>query len=124
MRTILFSLIVSLAACAPAYQGTVAVSSNPDLVEVTPGVRVIPDYGESIFFVDGFYWWYVDGMWYRSGSYTDGWVYIATPPPVIIGLGDPFRYRHYRPPHYVVHQRPVPVNQIHRPAIVRDHRRR
>lgn len=120
MRTLLLALSLSLASCAGPVQGTFAVST-PDLVYVAPGVRVIPDYNESIFFADGFYWWYADGLWYRSTYYTGGWTYIASPPVAVVRIGDPYRYRHYRPRDYVVRRRPVPSDRIQRPA-VRDHR--
>jgi hypothetical protein len=104
------------------HRGTVVVSSSPDLVVVSPGLQVIADYDEPIFFADGFYWWYVDGYWYRSTVYTGGWIYVSNPPVVIVRIGEPHRYRHYRPHGYVVRQRPVPSRQLERPA-TRDHRR-
>ncbi|MGE0401004.1 MAG: hypothetical protein AB7T06_30120 [Kofleriaceae bacterium] len=122
MRTILLTLLIAVASCGGPVHGTVSVST-PDLVYVAPGVRVIADYGESIFFVDGFYWWYVDGLWYRSTYYTGGWVYIASPPLAVIRIGDPVRFKHYRPSNYVVRSRPLPPSRIQRP-VVRDHRRR
>jgi hypothetical protein len=114
-------------------RGTVVVSSGtPDLVYDAPGVQVIADYDEPIFYADGFYWWYVDGYWYRSSAYTDGWIYVDTPPVVIVRIHEPHRYRHYRPHGYVVRHRPAPSRTIKRPAVrehrstrpkVRDHRR-
>lgn len=101
-------------------------SGPPDLVEVDAGVRVIPDYDEAIFFADGFYWWSVDGAWYRSPSYTGGWVYWSTPPVGILRIREPWRFRHHHPPTYVAHRRPVPAHAIrppvHRGPTVRDHR--
>ena len=97
------------------------VVSTPDLVHVAPGVHVIADYDEPIFYADGFYWWYWDGAWYRSTMYTSGWVYVASPPAVIVRIGEPYRYRHYRPHGYVVRHRPAPAHTIKRPA-VREHR--
>ena len=114
------------------HRGTVVVAATPDLVTVSPGVQVIADYDEPIFFADGFYWWYVDGVWYRSTMYTTGWVYVATPPLVIVRIHEPHRYRHYRPHGYVVRHRPAPSHTLQRPKVrehrttrpkVRDHRR-
>jgi hypothetical protein len=113
------------------YRGTVAVSGEvPDLAYVEPGVQVIADYDEPIFFADGFYWWSVDGAWYRSSYYTGGWVYVATPPLVVMRIREPHRFRHYRPSGYVVHRRPVPSHRVQRPGPshraerphIRDHR--
>lgn len=121
---VLISLALAAGCGAAEYSGTVAVTATtPDLVTVGPGVQVIADYGESIFFADGFYWWFFDGYWYRSTAYTGGWVYIAAPPAVIVRIREPHRYRHYRPHGYVVHRRPVPAHRVQRP-IVRDHRAR
>ncbi len=128
-----FILVLALGASCLVRARThgAVVVSQPDLVAVAPGVHVIADYGEPIFFADGVYWWYVDGYWYRSSMYTDGWVYAARPPRVILSIGDPHRYRHYRPHGYVVRHRPAPVHTIRRPAVrerhdtrrrVRDHR--
>jgi hypothetical protein len=103
------------------YRGTVAVStSTPDLVYAAPGVSVIADYDEPIFYSGGFYWWNYDGYWYRSRYYTGGWTY-ARPPVAIAHIRDPYRYRRYRPSGYVVRQRPVPSDRIERPRI-RDRR--
>ena len=117
----LLSMLVSaaLSGCAGvAYTGTVAVET-PDLVYVGPGVHVIADYDEPIFFADGFYWWYYGTTWYRSTYYTGGWI-VASPPSVMLSI-ETHRYRHYRPIGYVSHHRPVPSHRVQRP-IVRDHR--
>jgi len=113
---------------------TVGVSAGtPDLVAVGPGVSVIADYDEPIFFADGFYWWNYDGYWYRSNYYTGGWAFVASPPIVVARIGSPYYYRHYRPSGYVARSRPVPYGRVQRPvyrgggggrAVVRDHRRR
>lgn len=132
MRSLLALVLVSLLAGACAgelrYSGPVGVVvDTPDLVEVSPGVRVIADYDESIFYADGFYWYFYDGGWYRSTYYTGGWVF-ASPPMVIARIDQPHRYRHYRPHGHVVRHRPVPSHRVQRPSrrgpSVRDHRRR
>ena len=111
-----------LAGCAGTYRGSVyATASAPDMAYVAPGVRVIADYDEPIFFSDGFYWYNQNGYWYRSNSYTSGWVFVASPPRAIISINRPYAYAHYRPHNYVVHRRPVPIHRFERP-VVRDHR--
>jgi hypothetical protein len=103
------------------YSGSVAVSSTtPDLAYVAPGVHVIADYDEPIFYSDGYYWWSVDGAWYRSTSYTGGWVNVGIPPVAVARIRTPYAYRHYRPSGYVVHRRPVPSHRVQRPTIVRE----
>jgi hypothetical protein len=99
------------------YSGGVSVST-PDLVEVEPGVQVVADYDESIFYTDGFYWRYDNGGWYRSSNYATGFVYYDSPPVTVTRIQRPERYVHYRPSGYVAHNRPE-----RRPEpIVRDHR--
>src|SRR5580765_4401630 len=77
---------VLLAGCAGTVGYEASVSSDgyygPDLVYVAPGVQVIADYNEPIFYSDSFYWRFDGGTWYRSRSYTGGWVYATPPQPL------------------------------------------
>jgi hypothetical protein len=98
-----------------------ATISTPDLVTVTPGIQVIADYDEPIFYTDGFYWRYYDNAWYRSNTYTAGWIYIDSPPVTITRIDQPRIYAHYRPAGYVARNRPVPAHQLRQPE-ARDHR--
>jgi hypothetical protein len=70
----------------------------PPMVEVQPGVLVVHDYDEEVFFVDGRYWMHWrDGRWYRANDYRGGWV-TAEPravPGSIVRL-PPGTYRHYK----------------------------
>lgn len=127
MRITLASILLALALGAGCsgvgYRGTVEVSARtPDLLYVAPGVQVIADYDEPIFYSDGYYWWFYDGVWYRSPSYTGGWAYVSMPPVTIARIYEPHRYRHFRPQGYTVHRRPVPSREVRRPVVVRDHR--
>ena len=113
--------------------GVGVYASTPDLVAVGPGVSVIADYDEPIFYADGLYWWNYNGYWYRSSYYTGGWVMVSSPPIVVARIGSPYYYRHYRPSGYVARSRPVPYHRVQRPAyrsgggggraVIRDHRR-
>ena len=58
---------------------TTADPYGPDLVYAGPGVQVIADYNEPIFYSEGLYWRYYGGAWYRSSYYTGGWVYARPP---------------------------------------------
>jgi hypothetical protein len=89
------------AALAAGCAATVATDGyGPDLVTVSPGVQVIADYDEPIFYSDGFYWRYDGGVWYRSTYYTGGWAY-ARPPVAVMRIQQPYAYRHYRPAGWV-----------------------
>lgn len=69
---------------------------GPDLVYAAPGVMVIADFDQPIFYADNFYWRQEGVTWYRSTDYRSGWVY-APPPPSIRGIDRPGRFAHYRP---------------------------
>ena len=125
MSTRFVSLLIcaALAGCAGEthYRGTVAVSaSTPDMVYVAPGVSVIADYDEPIFYSNGYYWYNHEGVWFRSSYYTGGWTAEYNPPSALIRIERPYAYVHYRPHNYVSHRLPVPAYRIQRP-IVRDH---
>ena len=129
MRGTILCAVLSAAALAGCYAtGDVGYSATyssngdvyatPDLVTVSPGVQVVADYDEPVFYTDGFYWRYYDGLWYRSGNYAAGWVYVERPPYAVVRIERPYAYRHYRPTGYVARSRPS-----YRPQpIVRDHR--
>lgn len=113
------------------YGGGVTVST-PDLVEVSPGVQVVADYDDSVFYSDGYYWRNDGGNWYRSTYYSGGWGYYASPPRAIISINQPYRYRNYRPSGYQPRHQPYrqqePIRDHRTPAPtyrqpeIRDHR--
>lgn len=117
----ILSAVAAAAVVAGCY-GTVGHSAStssdgygPDLVYAAPGVQVIVDYDEPIFFADNLYWRFDGVRWYRSGSYTGGWVY-ATPPAAVLRIDQPRKYVHYRPQGWVDRR-----SHAQRP-IARDHR--
>ncbi|HEY1550730.1 MAG TPA: hypothetical protein VGG28_23030 [Kofleriaceae bacterium] len=81
-----------------------ADDGGADLVEVSPGVEVIADYDEPIFFADDLYWVNRGGFWYSSTWYGGGWGRNYNPPGHILGISRPDMYRHYRPAGYVAHE--------------------
>ena len=82
---------------------------GPDLVYAAPGVQVIADYDEPIFYSDGSYWRYYGNTWYRSPRYSGGWAY-ATPPAAVLHIDRPYAYAHYRPSGWQGHAaRPAPA---------------
>ncbi len=82
-------------------QPAAEVYVQPDLVEVvgTPGVQVIADYNEPIFFTGGLYWHNDGGVWYSSTVHTGGWA--RAEPPEHIRVINRTEYAHYRPAGYV-----------------------
>ena len=117
MRNILVrSLLVStLFVAAGGAAGCYAETSGPqyaaeddgngDLVEVSPGVEVLADYDEPIFFADDLYWVNRGGIWFSSPWYGGGWGRAERVPEHISGIAHPEGYAHYRPAGYVPHER-------------------
>lgn len=69
----------------------------PPLYEVSPGVQVVEDNDDEIFFNGGWYWCRRDGRWFRTRDWHGGWVYVApryVPAPIY--RTPPGRYRHWR----------------------------
>src|SRR3954471_12849051 len=105
MRSIIPATFLLAAALATGCAATVASDGyGPDLVTVSPGVQVIADYDEPIFYSDGYYWRDYGGGWYRSSYYTGGWAY-ARPPAAVMRIDRPYAYRHYRPSGWQGHPR-------------------
>jgi hypothetical protein len=75
-----------------------------DLVEVSPGVEVIADYDEPIFFADDFYWVNRGGYWWSSRWYGGGWGRADHVPDHIRGISHPETFRHYRPAGFTAHE--------------------
>ena len=97
------TLLLTSCAAGVAYE-----APPPDLVYVSPGVQVIADYNEPIFYSDNLYWRYDGGVWYRSHHYRGGWA-VATPPPAVLRIDRPRAYTHYRPAGWTAHRAPPPA---------------
>jgi hypothetical protein len=65
----------------------------PRLVVVSPGVQVVPECREEVFFHDGWYWVRRDSSWYRSRDHRGGWVMVPA-------RGVPPRLAAFPPGHY------------------------
>jgi hypothetical protein len=124
MTTKLLSIpVLALALAAGCYtQGRVGVeytatATTPDLVYVSPGVMVVADYPEPVFYSSNYYWRYNGGIWYRSHRYNGGWSVSANVPVAVRSIDRPTAYVHYRSS--------ATVHRDHRgrPTRVRDHRR-
>jgi hypothetical protein len=111
---------VSTAGCTGSIRGTATyttTTARPRLVLVQPGVYVVEDYNQSVFFSDGYYWRTMDGRWYRSRAYDDG--YVAVRFETI-----PLRVRRIERPHAYVHFRAGANARVYsrRAHSVRDYR--
>jgi hypothetical protein len=100
-KTCAWVVAVSLAGCMGTgeveYAGEVRVTS-PDLIEISPGVQVIADADEPIFYSHGDYWLYRDGYWLRSNDYRRGYarVEITYVPQEVRVIERPQLYVQYR----------------------------
>lgn len=104
---------------------------SAELALVSPGVYVVADYSQPVFYTDGYYWLYRDGFWFRSYTYTGGWVRAGGVPYHIRRIHRPYAYVRYRPTaRTYVYRAPArrgePPRRVYRNrdrVDVRDHRR-
>jgi hypothetical protein len=69
----------------------------PPLVEVRPGLQVVQDYDDEIFFADGYYWMQRDGSWYRARDYRQRWSFVRPGGESRMLFGhQPGQYRRYQ----------------------------
>jgi len=72
----------------------------PELVVVQPGVSVLSDYDQEVFYVDGYYWTRHERSWYRTRDHRGSWTWVEHRyVPSSIAQSPPGRYRHYRGDH-------------------------
>jgi len=75
---------------------TVRFEAEPPLVLVSPGVYVVQDYGDEVFYMQGYYWVESGGVWYRTRNHHGGWVAVSGPRvPRVIYRMPHGHYRHY-----------------------------
>jgi hypothetical protein len=115
--SLLHSLLFAALAGGCLASGQVGYSAHvaaPEMVVISPGVQVIADYDEPIFYNENYYWRNQGGTWYRSRSHSGGWVRFSAPT-AILSIEQPTAYVHYRGT--------VKVNDRRAPGpVVRDHR--
>jgi hypothetical protein len=84
IKPMTLSLLISSAALAQAQVQlqvniplpTITFQAPPPMVVVQPGVQVVQDYDDEVFFVDNFYWHRRDGHWFRTRTHNGGWVMV------------------------------------------------
>ncbi len=72
------------------------VDTSPELAYVSPGVYVVADYDEPIFYSNNSYWRNNNGVWYSSNRYNGGWRYSSAPR-ALVSINRPSAYVRYRP---------------------------
>ena len=71
---------------------------RPALVVVQPGVQVVPDYEDEVFFTAGAYWLRRGPTWYRAPRPTVAFVPVAVArvPVALVRLPPPGHYKRYK----------------------------
>jgi hypothetical protein len=75
--------------------GAEATVATPTLVEVQPGVQVVADYDQPVFYNEGVYWRFEGGVWYRSPYHDRAWIRVEAPPVAVRRIQRPEMYVHY-----------------------------
>ena len=113
LQSLLFAALAT-GCLASGQVGYTADVSVPEMVVVSPGVQVIANYDEPIFYNENYYWRNEGGFWYRSRTHSGGWVRYQAPS-AILSIERPTAYVHYHGSAQVnEHRAPAPM--------VRDHR--
>ncbi len=89
-------LVMALAAGCTVRGGLRVRSTAPSMVLVSPGVYVIEDHSEPVFYSEGSYWRYHGGVWYSSRVHTGGWIRVRTVPHYVSRVDRPHTYVRYR----------------------------
>jgi hypothetical protein len=99
IRTLAVALVIApaLAEAQVAVDIRIGFPAPPPLVVVSPGVQVVPDYEEEVFFSGGWYWLRRDAAWYRTRDHRGGWALVEPRlvPASLVGL-PPGHYKHWR----------------------------
>ncbi|HUL60266.1 MAG TPA: hypothetical protein VLU43_13370 [Anaeromyxobacteraceae bacterium] len=75
---------------------TLSLPEVPPLVVVQPGVSVVRDMNQEVFYTDGYYWARQDQGWYRTRDHHSGWARVDDHHvPTAIAQSPPGRYRNY-----------------------------
>ena len=94
------------------------VFAAPPHVVVLPetNIYVVPDVDVDIFFQNGWWWRRWEGRWYRSRSYSSGWVYYKSVPSFYRGVPPGWRndYREHRWRGHQWNYEPIPQQQLQR----------
>lgn len=75
---------------------TIVFEAPPVLVVVQPGVQVVEDFDDEVFFVDGWYWCRRDDRWFRTRTHRGGWVYVERGVPMSLVKLPPGQYRKWK----------------------------
>lgn len=88
---------------------SISFGAPPPVVVVEPGVQVVEDSPDEVFYVDNVYWVRRGPHWYRANDHRGGWVVVDGPgvPPALVHM-PPGKYRHFKKGKSVVVNPPGP----------------
>ena len=91
------SAVPALARAQVGVQIHIGLPVAPPLVVVQPGVQVVENYDEEVFFTNGWYWCRRDNGWFRARTPRASFVYVEPRhvPRAIYRL-PPGQYKHWR----------------------------
>lgn len=93
----------------------------PELVYVEPGLYVVRDYDDPVYYSDGYYWSYRGGLWYRTAHWSDPWVTVhVSAVPHTCAYRDHRAYVHYHGSAGAVTYR-QPARTYHTAAVSHHH---
>jgi len=111
---VLNAFFLICASCAGTETTASVDVATPTLAYVAPGVEVVADWDVPVFFSDGFYWYFDDGIWYRSIQLGGERVIVHNVPPAVARVHAPARYAHFHATG--VARRPIPEHHASRAA--------
>ncbi len=105
MQTLALAVVLVVAAPALAQVQVhidlprIVFPAPPTLVVIEPGVQVVEDNDDEVFFVDNWYWHRRGGHWYRNQTHNGSWVVVEerVVPRTIVRFA-PGHYRKWRGP--------------------------
>ena len=98
LHSVLFAGVLTAMGCTGSAQVHTTAEADyvaPQLIEVEPGVQVVADYDQPVFYSDGMYWRSEGGIWYSSRYHNHAWVRVQTPPVAVAHIERPEIYVHY-----------------------------
>jgi len=99
-----------------SYSAPVVFVSAPALVYVEPGVYVVRDYDDAVYYSDGYYWSYRGGVWYHTAHWSSPWSVVGVGyVPRTVAYRDHRAYAHYHG-HAGAHTYYQPASPHHAPA--------
>ena len=75
-KTVAVALVLLPGLALGQLQISLSFPEPPQLVVVSPGVQVVPNLDEEVFFNGGFYWHRRAGHWYRARDHRGSWALV------------------------------------------------